>query len=329
MINKETTKIGFIGLGVMGFSMCHGLYKSGWKIVLPTYRREIDQSGSFTPLVPDKAAKIAVFDEMLENGCEASESPAEQFAKSDVIMISMPTSVQVEMNVYGEQGILENARPGTIVIDLTSSDPASTRKISADAEKKGIEYMDCPISGGYQGAIAQTLSVMGGGKKEIYEEILPILHTIGKPEKVVYMGPSGAGDAMKCANNFLSGCCLMATTEALSVLYKAGISPDLAAQVITASGGCSSASSFKFPEILFPDRPMGMSINMILKDVALFNKAAKETNVPNYFGSLAYQVLGMPAFEGKGNVDWGEAVKQYEKWCDVKLTGITGDQTKK
>lgn len=325
-MDKENMKIGFIGLGVMGFSMCHGLYKSGYHIVMPSYRRDIDQSGSFTPLVPDAAAKTAVYDEMLANGCEPSESPADQFAKSDVIMISMPTSKQVEMNVYGEGGVIANARPGTVVIDLTSADPASTRKIAAECEKHGIDYLDCPISGGYQGAIAQTLSVMVGGKREVFEKVRPILETIGKKEKVVYLGPSGAGDTMKCANNFLSGCCLMATTEALCVLEKAGIEPELAASVISASGGCSSASSFKFPEILFPDRPMGMSVNMITKDVALFNEAAKQHNVPAYYGSLSYQILGMPGFEGKGNVDWGETVKQYEKWCGVKLTGITEDK---
>ena len=99
-------KIGFIGLGTMGFAMCYGLFKSGYSMVLPVYRREIDQSTSFIPLAPDEKAKTALYDEMLANGCEGAADARDLFAKADVIMISMPTSRQVEMNAYGEEGFV-------------------------------------------------------------------------------------------------------------------------------------------------------------------------------------------------------------------------------
>ena len=134
-MSKE--KIGFIGLGTMGFAMCYGLFKSGFSMVLPTYRREIDQSAGFIPLAPNLEAKIALYDEMLNNGCEGAENSAELFAKSDFIMISMPTSRQVEMNMYGEEGILANARPGTVVIDLTSGDASVTQKLCKECAENG------------------------------------------------------------------------------------------------------------------------------------------------------------------------------------------------
>lgn len=315
-------KIGFIGLGTMGFAMCYGLYKKGFQMVLPTYRREIDQSCSFIPMAPDEAAKTALYDEMLGNGCEGAENPAELFSKSDVIMISMPTSKQVEMNMYGEEGILANAKQGTIVIDLTSADAASTRKLSAELEEKGIELLDAPVSGGQAGAANQTLAVMVGGKEEVFEKARPILETIGSPEKVKYVGPSGAGDALKCINNTLSCTCLLATAEAFAVAQKAGINPKTACEVINNSGGASNATSNKFPNLIFTGKGMNMPVDLMLKDIGLFTSLVKDSKVPAYIGNLVYQIFGMPSFAGKGREDFSEAVKQYEEWCGVKFWNI-------
>lgn len=318
-------KIGFIGLGTMGFAMCYGLFKKGFHMVLPTYRREIDQSGSFIPLAPTKEAKTALYDEMLSNGCEGAASSAELFAKSDFIMISMPTSKQVEMNMYGEDGILANARPGTIVIDLTSADSSSTRKLSAQLAEKGIEMLDAPVSGGQAGATKQTLSVMVGGKAEVFEQARPILETIGSPEKVKHVGPAGAGDAMKSINNYLSCTCLLATTEALTVAQKAGIEPKLACEVINSSGGSSNATSNKFPNYIFTGQGMNLSVDLMLKDIGLYNGLAKEEGVPAFMGSVAYQLFGMPSFQGQGSVDFSQVVRQYEDWCGVKFWNIDNE----
>lgn len=319
-MSKE--KIGFIGLGTMGFAMCYGLYKSGYTMVLPVYRREIDQSSSFIPLAPDKAAKTALYDEMLEHGCEGADTPAELFASSDFIMISMPTSKQVEMNVYGTDGILENARPGTVVIDLTSADAKSTRKCSKDLEEKGIEMIDAPVSGGQAGAINQTLSVMVGGKKEIFEKALPILNTIGNPDKINYIGPSGAGDTMKSINNYLSCACLLATTEGLMVAAKAGIDPEKAIQVIGASGGSSNASTYKYPRLIFTGQGMNMPVDLMWKDIKLYVDAARDANVPSFIGNIVNQLFGLPSVEGKGREDFVEVVRMYENWCGEKVIGI-------
>lgn len=319
-MSKE--KIGFIGLGTMGFAMCYGLYKKGFTMVLPTYRREIDQSCSFIPLAPDEAAKTALYDEMLNNGCEGAENSAELFAKSDFIMISMPTSKQVEMNVYGPEGILANARPGTVVIDLTSADPVSTRKLCAELAEKGIDLIDAPISGGQAGATNQTLTVMVGGKEEAFQKSLHILNTIGNPDKVSYVGPSGAGDTIKSVNNFLSCACLLASTEGIMVAAKAGIDPHVAAKVIGAGGGSSNATTYKYPSLIFPGQGMNMPVDLMWKDIRLYTAAAKSANVPAFIGDMIYNLFGLPSFAGDGKLDFVEVVKMYERWCDVNVVGI-------
>lgn len=323
-MSKE--KLGFIGLGTMGFAMCYGLYKKGFTMVLPTYRREIDQSCSFIPLAPDEATKTALYDEMLENGCEGATSSAELFAKSDYILISMPTSKQVEMNMYGPEGILANARPGTVIIDLTSADASSTKKLSEELEKKGIEILDAPVSGGQAGAINQTLTVMVGGKEEIYEKARHILETIGNPEKVTYVGPSGAGDALKCINNFLSCTCLLASTEALTVAAKAGIDPRVASKVIGSGGGSSNATTYKFPSLIFTGQGMNMSVDLMMKDIGLFVSLAKDTKVPCFYGNTSYQMFDIQSSSGNGGVDFSCVVKMFEDWTGVKLFDLNKEE---
>lgn len=319
-MSKE--KIGFIGLGTMGFAMCYGLFKKGYTMVLPTYRREIDQSCSFIPLAPDEKAKTALYDEMLNNGCAGAASPAELFAASDIIMISMPTSKQVEMNVYGADGILENARPGTVVIDLTSADASSTKKINADLEARGIDMIDAPISGGQAGAINQTLTVMVGGKKEVFEKVRPVLETIGAPEKVKYVGPCGSGDAIKCINNYLSCTCLLASAEALSVAVKAGIDPRVATDIIGSSGGSSNATTYKFPKLIFTGQGMNMAVDLMMKDIGLYTALAKETKVPCFYGNTSYQMFDIQSSSGNGRVDFSCVVKMFEEWTGVQLMDI-------
>lgn len=325
-MSKE--KIGFVGLGTMGFAMCFGLYKSGFSMVLPTYRREIDQSCSFIPMAPDEAAKTALYDEMLNNGCEGASSPADLFAKSDYIMISMPTSKQVEMNVYGEDGILTNARPGTVVIDLTSADSSSTRKIYKDLKDRGIDLIDAPVSGGQIGATNQTLSVMAGGDRDVFEKCRPILETIGLPEKVKYAGPSGAGDAIKCINNNLSCTILLATTEALSVAAKAGIDPKVACEILNGSGASSNSTAHKFPNLIFTGQGMNMAVDLMMKDLGLYTTLARETKVPCFYGNMSYQMFDILSSSGRGGIDFSNVVKMYEDWTGVKLVDLAKEPLK-
>lgn len=136
------------------------------------------------------------------------------------------------------------------------------------------------------------------------------------------MGPSGAGDMIKCANNFLSACCAAATTEALAVCAKAGIEPHKAIEVIASSGGMSQAATFKFPKLIFPGKGWNFTVGLMGKDVGLFNAAAKDMQVPNLFGSLTSQILTIPMAEEGENADCMYVQKLYERWASVSLCGI-------
>lgn len=315
-------KLGVLGLGTMHFCIVSGLIRSGFKAILPTYRREIDASTGFSQLAPDAETKNRLYDELLALGCEPSENQVDLIRRCDILLIMMPNSRFVEMLMYGDDGIIANMRPGTVVIDFSSSDGASTRKLAAELEKRGVEMLDAPVSGGNTGAAAQTLSVMVGGKKEVYEQCLPIFHTMGNPDKVVHVGPSGAGDIIKCCNNFLSCCCIQATTEAISVAAQNGIDPHVAASVISSSGGRNDASMNKFPNLVFPGKLFHGTIGMMLKDMALFTQAAKDGQVTTFLGNTTYQFWNACVNEFGPQGDMSEVVKLYEKWNNLKLFGI-------
>jgi len=317
----NTGVIGFLGLGTMGFPMCYNLSKNGYSLVLPTFRMEIDARSGLSQLVPDYQSKLAVYNDMLKAGAKGASSLEELVTNSDIILISVPTSKQVEELVLAPDGILQNARNGTIVIDMTSADPMSTKKLSQLLAEKGIEMLDAPVSGGATGAINQTLAIMVGGSEKIFEKCRPVLETLGKKEKVIHVGPNGAGNTLKAANNFLSSCCLVATTEAIMVAAKAGISPQKAIEVITGSGGRSDASMNKYPNYVFPDKNFNFTLNLMSKDIGLFNQAAKELKVPAFISNIVYQLWNIPIARGEGEEDLMNVIKMYEEWCGVKVRG--------
>lgn len=324
-INMKRKKIGFLGLGTMGFPMCYNLSKKGYPLVLPIFRLEFDANSGFSPLAPDYQTKSALVNEMLKSGAKDASSLEDLVKSSDIILISMPTSKEVEELLLSPNGVLKNAQKGTIIIDLTSADPMSTKRLSRLLEEKDIEMMDAPVSGGVAGAINQTLSVMVGGREELFEKCRPILETIGKREKVIHVGPVGAGHTLKAANNFLSSCCLIATTEAIMVAAKAGISPEKAIEVITGSGGKSDASMNKFPNCVFPNKKFNFTLNLMSKDIGLFLQTANEFKVPAFISNIVYQLWNIPITRGEGEEDLMNIIKMYEKWCGVKIRGIAAE----
>lgn len=302
--------IGFFGLGNMGIPICQGMVKCGYKVILPCFR---------PARTPEREAAIK---EMLEQGAAAGTSQLEMIKQCDIFMLSLPKSQQVEELVLAEDGILKNAKPGSAIIDMTSADAASTRNLAKLLEEKNIDILDCPVSGGVGGAAAQTLTIMVGGKKEVFDKYREILDTAGDPNKIFYIGPSGSGDMIKCANNFLSACCAAATAEAIAVCAKAGIDPRVSADIIGKSGGTNHAATTKFPNLLFKGKQFNFALNLMEKDIGLFNKAAKEMNVPAFFGNTTAQLWKIPMAEQGETADWINVPRLYEKWADVKMSGV-------
>ena len=326
MSDLKDKKFGFLGWGAIGFPICHGLVKSGYTVYLPVYRRKSAQRHGFSGLVPDEKSKTEAIDWMLGNGGIAAASQRELLENSDILVFSLPKSQQVEEVVLGKDGVMEVCKPGTIIIDMTSADAVSTKKLAAILEKKGIELLDAPVSGGTSGAAAQTLTIMCGGKEDTFLAVKPVLDVMGAPDKVTYMGPNGSGDMIKCANNFLSACCAAATTEAVAVCAKAGIDPHLAVQVIGTSGGTNHAATMKFPNIVFPGKNWNFSLGLMSKDVGLFNSASKHMGIPSLFGNLTAQILAIPKAEEGDDADCIQVQKLYERWAKVELCGIDNEK---
>lgn len=318
--------IGFLGLGTMGFPMCYNLFKGGYSIILPTFRMETDANSGFSPLVPDYRTKKGLMEEMLRSGARNASDLKELVGASDIILLSMPTSRQVEELVFAPDGILLNARKGTIIIDLTSADPTSTKKISQLLAEKEIEMLDAPVSGGVNGAINHTLSIMVGGQEALFEKCCPLFNVIGQKEKIFHVGPAGAGHTLKVANNFLSSCCLVATTEAIMVAAKAGISPQKAVEVISNSGGRSDATMNKYPNCVLPDKEFNFTLNLMSKDIGLFSQVAKDLHVPAFLSNIVHQLWDIPIAKGEGEMDMMNVIKMYEQWCGVKVRGVVDDK---
>jgi len=322
-IMKSDTKIGFIGMGSMGFPICYGLQASGYQMIIPYYRKDEDCRSGYSELILDRDKKAAAMDVMVEKGAVAASDQKELIALADVIVISMPTSRQVEGLVLSSDGILNNAKPGTVVIDLTTADPSSTRSLAKQLEGKGIELLDAPISGGTRGAAAQTLSVMVGGNEQVYTEMLPVLNTIGNPEKVFYMGPSGAGNTIKVVNNCLSATHIAADTEALLIAAKAGIDPVKALAVINVSGGRSIVTEERLPNIVLPGKKFNFAMAMMRKDIALFSQITRDQKISAPVTNMANQIWHIPTQAGDdSNEDIANLIKMYQNWIGAEIYGV-------
>ena len=215
-------KVGFIGLGIMGKPMAKNLMKAGYELVVTTHKQE-------------------TIDEFIALGAEGAANGAEVARKADVIITMLPNSPQVSEVCLGKGGIIETGTEKTVVIDMSSIDPTASRAIAAELAKKGIELLDCPVSGGEPKAIDGTLSVMCGGKKEVWDKYYDLLMAMAG--SVVYVGPIGSGNVAKLANQMIVAANIGAVAEALTFAEKAGTDPELVYQAIR-GGLAGSACRF-------------------------------------------------------------------------------------
>lgn len=292
-------KIGFIGLGVMGKSMAKNVLKGGYKLVVSDLN------------------KVAV-GELKEMGAEEGQNPAEVAEQVDIIFMSLPNSAIVEGVALGENGILEGAKKGTIIIDLSSITPKSIRKVAEKAGEKGVEVMDAPVSGGASGAENGTLTIMVGGKKEIFEKVAPVLSCIGK--KVTHVGEIGAGDTAKLVNNLLLGANMVAVAEALTLGVKAGLKPEVLYDIISESSGSSYALTAKYKNFIAPGNfEPGFAIDLQYKDLQLAVDTAKDLKLPLIIGNISQQMFETARAKGMGTEDISAVIKLYEEWGNIKI----------
>jgi 3-hydroxyisobutyrate dehydrogenase len=248
--------LGFVGTGRMGTPMAGHLLAAGHPLVVHDAH-----PGAARPLV--------------ERGAEWAASPAEVAARARTIITIVPSSREVEA-VYAT--LLPGLGAGHLLIEMTSADPASTRRLAKDVEARGARMLDAPVSGGVRGAREATLSIMVGGEAADLERARPVLERMGK--KIFHVGGIGTGHAMKFVNNATSAACLVATAEAVLVAMRAGIDPARAVEILSASSGRSNASEWKFPQFILTGRfDAGFANTLMNKDVDGFMRLAAETGV--------------------------------------------------
>jgi 3-hydroxyisobutyrate dehydrogenase-like beta-hydroxyacid dehydrogenase len=275
-----TPRLGLIGLGNIGEPVCRQLVERGYEVYV------YDADDEATAGLEDTVAEPAV-------------SPEEIASAADVVLLSLPNSSVVEEVVLGEGGLAGGLSPGNVVIDTSSSKPSSTRTIAQKLAEAGVEMLDAPVSGGVMKAREGTLSVMVGGRREVFEGCRPILQAFG--DQIFFLGDHGAGHLAKALNNLLSATTLTSAAEAVILAERAGLSAEAFVDVVNASNGRSYSTEVKFPKYIL-DRSFddGFATSLMSKDLKIALETAAEMDFPMLIGSAVSQLWQAAVAGGNG-----------------------------
>src|SRR5262245_36272733 len=292
-----TASVGFIGVGNMGNPMAGNVLKAG-----------------FSMTVFDKHAPA--MKNLIDGGAKPGASAAEVVERADILLTCLPASPDVEAAYLEPGGLVERAKPGTILIDLSSVLPSTPRKIEPRAKARGAHFLECPVSGGVSGARAATLAIMVGGDADVLERARPVLRAIGP--NIFHVGPVGAGNTVKAINNMMACVNSLAMMEGLALGVKAGLDPMTIYEVVKASSGGSKALE-RIPSALIPRNfEPGFKVRLMNKDLDTFNTIAKELHVPVSFSHEAqrYQQAAMAA--GLADQDTSVAMTIIERLAAIE-----------
>ena len=290
--------VGFIGVGNMGNPMAANVLKAGFPMV-----------------VFDKSAKAT--ENLVANGAKLGASAKDVVERSEVVLTCLPASPDVEAAYLESGGLVDCAKAGQVLIDLSSVLPSTPRKIEPAAKKKGVHFLESPVSGGTVGAKAGTLALMIGGDADVLKRVEPVLKPIGP--NIFHVGPVGAGNIVKAINNMMACVNSTAMMEGLVLGVKAGLDPMTVYEVVKASSGGSKALE-RIPRAMIPrDFEPGFKVFLMNKDLDTFNTIAKELHVPVSFSNVAqrYQQAAMAA--GLSDKDTSVVVTIVEKLANFTM----------
>ncbi len=290
--------VGFIGVGNMGNPMAGNVLKSG--VSLTVY---------------DKSARAMA--NLVQAGAKQAASARDVAEQSEIVLTCLPASPDVEALYLEPGGLIDCAKPGTVLIDLSSVLPSTPRKLEPAAKKRGVHFLESPVSGGVAGARAATLALMVGGDPEVLERVKPVLKAIGP--NVFHVGPVGAGNIVKAINNMMASVNSIAMMEGLVTGVKAGLDPMVIYEVVKASSGGSKALERIRTNIVPRDFEPGFKVALMNKDLETFTAIAKELHVPVSFANVAqrYQQAAMAA--GLSEKDTSVAVTIVEKLAAFEM----------
>jgi 3-hydroxyisobutyrate dehydrogenase len=295
-----TESIGFIGLGIMGRGMAANLLKAGFSVRV--WNRTADR---MTPLI--------------EAGAVAGSSPADIAAHSDIIITCVSDTPDVEAVILGQEGIIHGVREGSLVIDMSTISPQTTRDIAERLAEKGVHMLDAPISGGSEGAAKGTLSIMVGGEAAQFERARPAFEAMGKT--ITHVGRSGAGQTVKLVNQILVVVTMQAVSEGLLFAQAGGLDLEKTLAAVTGGAAGSWMLSNRGPQVVQRDWRPGFTMDLQQKDLRLVLEAADQMGIPLPGTSLVFQLYRALQRKGLGSEGNHALVKALEDLAGIEIGG--------
>jgi 3-hydroxyisobutyrate dehydrogenase len=293
--------VAFLGLGAIGAPMARHLAADPFSLTV--WNRTRAKADELAAAVKAKAAA----------------TPADAARGAAVVITCLPTSREVAALLDGPDGLLAGMQRGSTLVDCTSGDPATSQEIARRLAERGIAFLDAPVSGGVNGAVAGTLTVMCGGDAATFEAVRPVLGAFGK--KIVLCGPVGAGHAVKAINQVMLAVHIWSLSEGLAALAKLGVRADVALDIINASSGRSNSSQNLFPErVLTRAFPRTFRLALLEKDVGIAAGVAREQKVPAPLTQLTAELFRVARHELGEEADHVEAARLIERWADTQIS---------
>ena len=293
-------KVGFVGVGNMGGPMCRNII------------RNTNHQVTVFDLNRDAIAACTAL------GAAAGSAVAELAAESDVVFISLPTPRHVEDVALGAGGIAENARPGTVLIDLSTNSPATARRVEAGMKEKGIAMLEAPVSGGVPRAVDGSIVIMVGGDRAVFEAQLPLLKSFSK--EVIHVGEIGMGSVAKLCNNMLAFSNAAAAAEALMLGLLAGIDTRKLYDVICNASGNSDAFRGLGQKAFARNFNPGFALDLAHKDLRLALEMADEVGLPGMIAPQVMNLMRMARAKGLGSGDSSSVLRVYEMMMGREIT---------
>jgi len=291
-------QIGFIGLGIMGKHMARNLMKAGYALTV------YDIVG-------------APVEELVTEGAKDGSSCKGVAAAAGKIITMLPDSADSEKAILGPNGVLEGAKSGSVIIDMSSIAPLVSQRIAAECAKKGVEMLDAPVSGGEPGAINATLAIMVGGKQKVFDDCYDLMKIMGG--NVVLTGDIGAGGVTKLANQICVAANIEALSEALVLAQRAGVDPEKVFNAIRGGLAGSAVMEAKAPMMLSRNFQAGFRIRLHQKDLRNVMQTAQELSIPLPVTALVQQMLAALVNEGKSEADHSAILHFLERLAKVEV----------
>lgn len=298
MSQNSTLKIGYIGLGSLGEGLCHSLVKAGYAVTVNDLHKD--------------AAK-----RLLEAGAQWSDTVAGACRGADVVFTALPSPAVSRQVVEGADGVFANLREGGVWVEMSTTDFEDLQRLQAAAQARGIQVLECPVTGGVHLANSGEITVLVGGDQAIYKQVEPLLQVMGG--QIIYLGKLGNASVVKVVTNMLAFIHLVAAAEAMMVPAKYGVDIDAAYRAIRASSGNSFVHETESQLILSGSYNVKFTMDLACKDLGLVNNIAQKLGVPLELGSMTQQIFARARGLFGGNAQSPEVARMLEQACDLEL----------